>query len=319
MRFPSVARFAVVLGAAVALVAGCTKDGTSDQPVAADSWSYTTGYGNTIALDTAPKRIVVDSYSAAALWDYGIRPVGIFGYGHTDGQSTGTADLSSMTVVGTDGEMNIEALVALEPDVVIGYGGEDPSSWAFWDKPTAEKVNSIAPFVSVKYNDAHTPAVLAEYRNLAAALGADTDGGTARADRDRFDAGSDRIRRAVIAKSGITMLPLSGDASTLYAATTKVAQLAYLQELGVTIAGPSSEEGWPVLSWEQVMTYPADIVMQYVKSRESLSDAPIFARLPAVVAGQVVVWDDKRPNTYANYAQWFDELATSIENARKIA
>ncbi len=73
-----------------------------------------TGYGNTIDLDAAPQRIVVDAYSAAALWDYGIRPAGIFGYGITGGQATGNADVSTMKVVGTDGEMNMEALADLD-------------------------------------------------------------------------------------------------------------------------------------------------------------------------------------------------------------
>ena len=57
---------------ATLLLAGC---GSSDAAPSTEtrsadqSWSYTTGYGNTITLDHAPERIVVDAYSAAALWD----------------------------------------------------------------------------------------------------------------------------------------------------------------------------------------------------------------------------------------------------------
>ncbi|MFS9599365.1 hypothetical protein Q6311_30995, partial [Klebsiella variicola] len=79
----------------------------------------TTGYGNTITLDHAPERIVVDAYSAAALWDYGIRPVGIFGYGVGNPDVTDRADESTMTVVGREGELSAEALAALDPDLVI--------------------------------------------------------------------------------------------------------------------------------------------------------------------------------------------------------
>ncbi|MGE2770425.1 hypothetical protein ACQGAO_18700 [Rhodococcus sp. 1.20] len=65
------AGFAALPAVATLLLAGC---GSSDAAPSTEtrsadqSWSYTTGYGNTITLDHAPERIVVDAYSAAALW-----------------------------------------------------------------------------------------------------------------------------------------------------------------------------------------------------------------------------------------------------------
>ncbi|MFC9516086.1 ABC transporter substrate-binding protein [Nocardiaceae bacterium NPDC056970] len=319
MRFPRAATIAALLGAAAAVAAGCSS--AESAPVSAsDGWSYTTGYGNTVSLDAAPQRIVVDAYSAAALWDYGIRPAGIFGYGITGGQATGNADVSTMKVVGTDGEMNMEALADLDPDLVIGYGNsDDPTSWTWWDEPMADKVNTVAPFAAVKFSGVPLPDVLTEYRNLAEALGGDVNGTTAKADKAAFDANSERIRKAAAERPGISLLPLNGDSSGLYAGTTKLAQLDYLSGLGVTFTGPGGDKGWADLSWEQVPSYPADIVMQYVQSHEVFAASPIFVRLPAVTAGQVIDWDDKRPNTYGDYAAWFAELATVMENAREVA
>lgn len=321
MRLPRTSRLVALLAAAAVIATGCAStDSTSTAAPAGEGWSYTTGYGNTVTLDAAPERIVVDAYSAAALWDYGIRPAGIFGYGVTGGQATGNADVATMTIVGNDGEMNMEALADLDPDLVIGYGKPgDPTSWTWWDEPMAQLVNGVAPFVSVRFSGVPLPDVLTEYRSLAAALGGDVDGDSAAADRAAFDANSDRIRTVAAERPGISLLPLNGDTSELYAGTTELAQLDYLRGLGVNFTGPGGDTGWAALSWEHVPSYPADIVLRYVQSHEAFAASPIFVRLPAVTAGQVVDWDDKRPNTYGNYAAWFAELATAMENAREVA
>ncbi|QBJ95738.1 ABC transporter substrate-binding protein [Rhodococcus sp. ABRD24] len=321
MKFTrAAAQLTALLGAAAVVATGCsTAESTpTAHPSDGEGWSYTTGYGNTITLDAAPKRIVVDAYSAAALWDYGIRPAGIFGYGITGGQATGNADVSTMTIVGNDGEMNMEALADLDPDLVIGYGNsDDPTSWTWWDEPMADKVNTVAPFTAVKFSGVPLPDVLTEYRNLAEALGGDGD--AAKADKAAFDANSDRIRKVAAERPDISLLPLNGDSSSLYTGTTKLAQLGYLSGLGVNFSGPDGDTGWADVSWEQVPSYPADIVMQYVRSHEAFAASPVFVRLPAVTAGQVIDWDDKRPNTYGNYAAWFAEVATAMENAREVA
>ncbi len=90
MRYPRAAAIAALIGAAAVVAAGCSSAESAPTAAEGGGWSYTTGYGNTIDLDAAPQRIVVDAYSAAALWDYGIRPAGIFGYGITGGQATAT-------------------------------------------------------------------------------------------------------------------------------------------------------------------------------------------------------------------------------------
>ena len=129
----------VAVTAALALTLTACANSANDEPEPAgeEGWSYTTGLGNTIDLDAAPEVIVVDAYSAAALWEYGVRPDGVFGYGLEEGAPTdslGHADRSTMEVVGTGGELDIEALAALEPDLVIGYGNQDnPESWTWWD------------------------------------------------------------------------------------------------------------------------------------------------------------------------------------------
>ena len=210
-----------------------------------------------------------------------------------------------MTVVGREGELSAEALAALDPDLVIGYGNsDDPTRWTWWDEPMGKTVNNVAPFVGVKFSGASTPDVLNEYASLAEALGGDTDTVAAREDKEAFESGAERIRTAAAKVDDIEVLALNGDSSELYAGTTALAQFGYLKELGVKFTGPGGDKGWADLSWEQVPDYPADIVFQFAKSAEAFAASPVFVKLPAVTANQVIDFDDKRPNTYANYGAW---------------
>ena len=317
------AGFAALPAVAALLLTGCgSSDASTSTEVSStdQSWSYTTGYGNTITLDHAPERIVVDAYSAAALWDYGIRPVGIFGYGVGNPDVTDHADESTMTVVGREGELSAEALAALDPDLVIGYGNsDDPTRWTWWDEPMGKTVNDVAPFVGVKFSGSSTPDVLSEYASLAEALGGDTDTATAREGKEAFESGAARIRAAAGKVDDIEVLALNGDGTELYAGTTALAQFGYLKELGVKFTGPGGDKGWADLSWEQVPDYPADIVFQFAKSAEAFAASPVFVKLPAVTANQVIDFDDKRPNTYANYGAWFEQVAQLLDQARNVA
>src|SRR4051812_42919727 len=47
------------------------------------SWVFTDDRGITVTLPGMPKRIIADVNVAAALWDFGVRPVGLFGWNIT--------------------------------------------------------------------------------------------------------------------------------------------------------------------------------------------------------------------------------------------
>ncbi|MFF1386402.1 ABC transporter substrate-binding protein [Rhodococcus erythropolis] len=278
------AGFAALPAVAALLLTGCGSSDASpstETRSADQSWSYTTGYGNTITLDHAPERIVVDAYSAAALWDYGIRPVGIFGYGVGNPDVTDHADESTMTVVGREGELSAEALAALDPDLVIGYGNsDDPTRWTWWDEPMGNTVNNVAPFVGVKFSGASTPDVLSEYAALAEALDGNTDTAAAREGKEAFESGAERIRTAAAKVDDIEVLALNGDSSELYAGTTALAQFGYLKELGVKFTGPGGDKGWADLSWEQVPDYPADIVFRSRSRQKHSQHHPCSSSCP---------------------------------------
>lgn len=300
----------------------CASSSAEAGPDAEDGWSYTTGFGNTITLDAKPEVIVTDAYSAAALWEYGIRPDAVFGYGLEPGSSPlalGNADRESMEVVGTGGDLNVEALAKLAPDLVIGYGNsEKPEGWTWWEDTTTERVNAIAPFAGIKFSAQPVVNVIEEYAGLAKALGADVEGSSAGPAKADFEKASATLKKTLASKPDLTTVALNGDTANLYVGTPRLAQLSLLEDLGVTLVGPGGDEAWAEVSWEKVPDWPADVVLEYVASVEPFADAPIYQSLPAVKAKQVAPWDDKSPNTYVHYTAWLNDLNTVYEAAEDV-
>lgn len=89
----------------------------SATPAAERLWTFTDDHGTTISLPERPERIVAYVGSAATLWDYGIRPVGVFGsLLREDGSKNplaGNVDPDAVAWLGEGGsELDLEALVA---------------------------------------------------------------------------------------------------------------------------------------------------------------------------------------------------------------
>lgn len=316
-------RLAAVTAAVALALTACANTANSDSaPPAAEEWSYTTGYENTITLDALPEVIVTDAYSAAALWEYGIRPDAVFGWGLEEGASElalGNAELDTMEVIGRGGELNVEQLAALQPDLVIGYGNADnPTSWTWWEEDVATKVNDIAPFAGVNFSGRPLVDVIEEYAGLAEALGADVAASDATRAKADFEKASASLTETLADKQDLTTIALNGDTSGLWVGTDRLAQLDLLESLGVNLVGPESEEAWAEVSWEKVPDYPADVVLTYVASTDHFAEAPVYRSLPAVQAEQVALWDDKSPNTYVHYAAWLEELDQAYAAADKV-
>ena len=113
--------------ALAALLGGCGDGETDGRAAQTDgSWEFTDDRGRKISLPRRPQRIVAQVGAAAALWDFGIRPVGIFGeqkLSFAEGGSANTGvdhrvgnlDLGAVEWVGTTyGEFNIEKYAALQ-------------------------------------------------------------------------------------------------------------------------------------------------------------------------------------------------------------
>ena len=74
LALPEFARAQATSGATPASASGLQPDGT---------WVFTDDRGVTVTLPEMPQRLIADVNVAAALWDFGVRPVGIFGWNIT--------------------------------------------------------------------------------------------------------------------------------------------------------------------------------------------------------------------------------------------
>ena len=272
--------------------------------------------GVTISLDQAPVRIVADIYSAAALQPYGIEPVGVFGFGAT-GSGKGDLDLDALNVLGLEGELSLEKLAAAAPDLIIGVGHQEGTGWTWWEDEVRDQATEVAPFLPIRMGGT-PPEMIQEYRALAQALGADSDGSEIATAEEDFNAARERLRTVTGQKPDLTVLAFNTTGDVIYTSTT-LGVLNMLAEDGVALVGPEApeESSWAEVSWESIADYPADVILQ-AETSVGYEENPLWLSLPAVEADQIGTWDDKRAYTYVAQTAWLNELAAVLEDSERI-
>ncbi|MFC7621366.1 ABC transporter substrate-binding protein [Microlunatus sp. GCM10028923] len=305
------------------LITGCARELPAGPEPAPTGWSYTTAYGETITLASRPDVIITDAYSAASLWEYGIRPAGVFGYGlepDSSPLSLGNADPGQMTVLGRGAELDLEAVAALQPDLIIGYGNEQGDGWTWWDEAMIGQVTEIAPFAGIRFGRP-VEQVIDDYAALAVALGAPADDPKAAAARADFDRAKETLRQVAAERPELSTIAVNADPDQLYLGSRGLAQLRLITDLGVRLAGPGvmKDEAWQVLSWELLPDHPADVVLAHAGSTPVFEESAAYQSLPAIKAGQAIPWDDKSPYTHVHYAAWLNQLAELYRSAADVA
>ena len=160
--------------------------------------------------------------------------------------------------------------------------------------------------------------MFAQYAAIARALGKDTDTGEIADERRAYEDARERIREVTANKNGLTVLLANFSAEMNY--TSKTSGIAdMLSEDGLNLVGPDSSDdsSWAEVSWEKMSDYPADVILVHDASAD-FEDNPVYESLPAVRAGQLGTWDDKRAYTYDGYAAWLGELAEVLDGAKQI-
>jgi iron complex transport system substrate-binding protein len=316
---------------ALALLPACggrneNRSGSSATPSGTAQWTFTDDRGVAVSLPAQPKRIVAQITGAATLWDYGLRPVGVFGPMHMEDGSkapqAGDVDIQSVESLGEAwGEFDLEKLAALRPDLVVtqSYSGEN----ALWNiPPEAEPaLKTIAPAVSILVRDVSITQPLQRFEQLAKALGANLESSENIAAKTSFNQAVDDHKAAVAEKTGLKVLVISGAPDSLYIANPKAAtDLIFYRELGVGIVMPETTEFWETLSWEQANKYPADLILYDNRAGSAtldyLSTIETWRNLPAVRAGQIGPWNTEPTYSYKSYANDVGGLAEAIRKSR---
>jgi iron complex transport system substrate-binding protein len=312
--------------AALAVLAACGNNGERGAGNAgAAGWTFTDDRGQRVSLSSPPQRIAAYIGTAAALWDFGVRPVAVFGpQRRADGSpepAAGRVDLDAVESVGDtwDG-VNLEALAAARPDLVVTGGISDEDLWVI-TADQLDEVEEIAPVVAVQAYDKSASEISDGYQRLAAALGADLDSPELQQARTDLDAASSAFSTAVASKPGLVAMATYADVDGLYVAKVDAfPDLLELRRLGLDLVDAGgSDDYWEMLSWEQAGRYDADLLLHDVRSYslqpDELADYPTWNALPAVRAGQIGPWNAETVLSPQGLAAALAELTTTINAA----
>jgi iron complex transport system substrate-binding protein len=312
-------------------VSGCSGDSAATEEAAEGAWSFTDDLGRTVELPQAPTRVAGLNDLAASLWNYGIEPVATFGQTSAeDDVAFEGRDLSDVAIVGSSyGEIDLEALAAADPDLIVttvypaDSSGEIPegtAGYGFTDTAQQEQVAQIAPIVTIAYRGSAAD-VIERVVELADALGVDTEGGEVAEARADFEAASEDLSAA--AASGISVLPVFATEADAWwmARASDDPQLALYQDLGVNFVDPGGKDYfWNAVGWEEVPNHPSDVLLyslRFSMSPEEIAAQPTAALLPAVEAGQLHPWKYIGPD-YVAQAAYMEELAGYLTEAEKV-
>lgn len=319
----------LALGTAAA-VAGCGTDTAEDAAAPAEGWSFTDDRGVTVTLDEAPDRVAGLNDVVSSLWNYGVAPVATFGQtSAADDVAFEGRDLSDVALVGTTyGEIDLEALAAADPDLVVttvypttSDGDIDPEGvpYGFQDLAQLEQVEQIAPVLVIGWTGSAAD-VIERTAELAVAVGADED--DIAAERADFDAAAALLTEA--ASSGVTVLPVAAYAGEGFymAKAPDDPSLRMYADLGVQFLDPGGEEYyWQTAGWESVTDYRSDVILYSLRgamSPEEMATQPTYGLLPAAQAGQVYPWEYIGMD-YPAQAAYMERLAGWLAESEQVA
>jgi iron complex transport system substrate-binding protein len=292
----------------------------------AGPWTFKDDRGKTIELDKVPERLVMHEYAAVGLWDYGLRPVGIYGsIAIADQPLFDGLDVAGIEQVGRAwGEINLEGVAALGPDAIITtWWPGDGLLGGVKDAKVEAKLQAIAPLVGIH---AQVPATttIEHFERLAVSLGADAEAPAIAAERKRFEAAKAALEEAAAEKRGLKTMAVYVDPELLYVG--KVPDYSDLREYeswGMRfVSGKSKDPYWQQVSWENADDFEADLIMLDARagapSVEDLADLPVWRDLPAVKAGQITPWHMEEDVSYRVFADHIEELTASLAKAERV-
>ena len=236
-------------------------------------------------------------------------------------------DTSKVTEVGTTyGQIDVEALMAQRPDVIVTHaypvdseGTLDPEKplYGFNDLEQQKLVGQIAPIVAIAMAGSAT-TVIERTAEFARSLGV-TEQELAKPKQD-YEAACERLRAAT--SSGLTVMAVAaypGEGVHIAKAKDDPALRSYT-ELGMSYPDPGgSEYYWRSVSWENITDYRTDVVLYSLRAMDgdAMLEQPTFAQLPAAKAKQLYPWEFSSMD-YVAQARTIDRLAANLEKARKV-
>jgi len=290
-------------------------------------WAFVDDQGTKVALYRRPRRIVAYSTAAAALYGWGITPVGVFGEDPREDPALAGFPWDQSQVVGSDyGEIDLATLLSLKTDLVVSQWYPPPRDgplFGFKDLAQQEEIRSRVPIVALNGRVIATRQI-ERFGQLAGALGADPASATIVRARAGFLRAGERLAHAAREVSNLRLIAVSGDESAMYVAkTADFGELSYYEHLGLPLVSARSRAPyWDAFPWADADRYPADGILYdarlvFLPLRDA-REIRAFAALPAVKANQIAAWEVGPPPSYQAYARAMDNLAIALAGWRRL-
>ena len=292
---------AVLAGLAALALVACGTPATGETP--AGTRVYESEFGEVELPEKIDRIVSVDFYTPAALLDLGVTPVGVVNtyFADTTGdgiplQYTEAIRDSDAESIGEYYELNLEAIVQAQPDVVLATQDFLPL-----DDPMRAEIEKIAPIVTFNARDGEA------WRTRATELAKILN----REDQlqplvDEYNARRDAISseyREILDNSAVAVFGPEPEEWGTYAATHFSTPI--LKDLGATFREQQSDEitedGFPQwFSYEELGRLSnADLIFMRRdatdEQRAALAQNTIWKNLPAVQQGMVFDYIPRNP------------------------
>ncbi|HEX8856647.1 MAG TPA: hypothetical protein VF752_13705 [Thermoleophilaceae bacterium] len=313
---------AAAFAAGASVVVGC---GSADKDAA--GWTFVDDRKQTVRLSKRPTRIVAYTTAAAALHQWGVTPVGVFGDNPEEDPVLAGFPWAESEIIGSVyGEIDAAKLALLKAELIVSRWYPPPADsplFGFKDLAQQKRIGSRVPIVGFSGHVIATKQI-DRFGDLVRELGSDTMGGANGRARAAFLRAAASLSQIARRKSNLRIIAISGDQSTMYVAkVVDSGELAFYRSRGVPlISAETSEAYWDRFSWDHAAKYPADGILYDARSLflplRQAKQIPAFAALPAVRANQLGRWLVDTPPSYQAYTAAMDDLAAKIAGWHRI-
>jgi len=294
------------------------------------SWVFTDDRGITVTLPGMPERLIADVNVAAALWDFGVRPVGVFGWNITGenefNAAGGNVDPNAVEFLNDPlTTIDVELAAAADPDLILSLVyAEQYGVWSI-DPEVQSRVEEIAPIIAIS-GIIRADESLNRFAQLAQALGIDLNSPEITAQKEAYEAAEQRYTTLTAEKAGISAIFVWASESEIYVASPDAAgDVMLFRDLGLdvpTVPVPAGEY-WELLSSEQALKYPTDMLFYSLRSDgmtslEAFQAHPTLSQHPAVKAGQVYGWNQDYILNYPGLEASFTTTSDAIEASEPV-
>lgn len=278
--------------------------------------------GETITFETPPRRVVAWQAQVPALVELGIEPVGVLAFNPIETNPAfieAGVDTDSLVAVSQSyGDVDIEQLAALDPDVILTYTFGDDILQGFEDAATQDLAAQVAPIVALD-SGADVMTGIARMEEFAELLGADLDSPDNTAAVAEFDQAVADLQRVIDNKPGLTVAFGGGspDNGLFIAPIASYPELQFYESLGLDVLdGPQDS----VVSWELVENVAADVFLIDDRGTQAdldaIDDIATWNIIPAIEAGQYsLTWRFLLSYSRADYARTIARMLPTLEAA----